>query len=70
MIKKMLLYGLLPFVTGYMLFAFVCWDVAWVANAGWLARVLFILVFIILQCLARLADAVAGALKEWRRQDD
>ena len=70
MIKKMLLYGLLPFATGYMLFAFVCWDVAWVANAGWLARALFILVFIILQCLARLADAVALALKEWRRQND
>lgn len=70
MIKKMLLYCFLPFATDYMLFAFVCWDAAWVANAGWLARTLFILVFIILQCLAGLAGSVAGALKEWRRQDD
>ena len=46
MIKKMLLYCFLPFATDYMLFAFVNWDIAWVAHVDMIARWVFVLLFV------------------------
>ena len=41
MIKLLLL--TLPFLVLYMAFAFVVWDIAWVANCEWILRAFYII---------------------------
>lgn len=46
MIKVLLLFGIISFIVLYMVFAFVNWDIAWVAHVDMIARWLFILLFV------------------------
>ena len=46
---------LLPFLVAYMAFAFVIWDIAWVANCEWYMRFFYTLVCVLIS-LAILVD--------------
>lgn len=46
MIKVLLPLCVIFFIVLYMAFAFVNWDIAWVAHVGLIARWLFILLFV------------------------
>ena len=46
MIKVLLQICVISFIVLYMVFAFVNWDIAWVAHVDMIARWLFILLFV------------------------
>ena len=46
MIKVLLQMCVISFIVLYMVFAFVNWDIAWVAHVNMIARWLFILLFV------------------------
>lgn len=46
MIKVLLQMCVISFIVLYMVFAFVNWDIAWVAHVDMIARWLFILLFV------------------------
>lgn len=46
MIKVLLPLCVISFIVLYMVFAFVNWDIAWVAHVGMIARWFFILLFV------------------------
>ena len=46
MIKVLLLLCVILFIVLYMAFAFVNWDIAWVAHVDTIARCFFILLFV------------------------
>ena len=45
-VKTLLPLGIISFIVLYMAFAFVNWDIAWVAHVDMIARWLFILLFV------------------------
>lgn len=45
-VKTLLPLGIISFIVLYMVFAFVNWDIAWVAHVDMIARWLFILLFV------------------------
>lgn len=45
-VKTLLPLGIISFIVLYMVFAFVNWDIAWVAHVNMIARWLFILLFV------------------------
>lgn len=46
MIKDLSLLFCIVFIVLYLVFAFVNWDIAWVAHVGTIARCLFVLLFV------------------------
>ena len=46
MIKELLLLFGIFFIVLYLVFAFVNWDIAWVAHVGTIARCLFVFLFV------------------------
>lgn len=55
MIKTLILLFAILSIVFYMLFAFVNWDIAWVANCKWYVRFFYTLVSVLIS-LAVLAD--------------
>ena len=45
-VKTLLPLGIVSFITLYMAYSFVNWDIAWVAHVNMIARWLFILPFV------------------------
>ena len=45
-VKTLLPLGIISFIVIYMAYAFVNWDIAWVAHVDMIARWLFILLFV------------------------
>lgn len=46
MIKALLSLCAIPFIVLYMVFAFINWDIAWVAHVDMIARWFFVLLFV------------------------
>lgn len=46
-VKTLLPLGIVSFITLYMAYSFVNWDIAWVAHVDVIARWFFILIFVV-----------------------
>ena len=65
MIKDLsLLFGI-AFIANYLVFAFVNWDIAWVASVDAVMRVTFVLFYVAICCIAAFAYLESKEKSKW-----